>query len=175
MNYLKKTKIEAKAFLVKGKMEMSTCGMENMEIEQLHIAKNESNALTSVDHVNWGSDQLCVSDMEEVDFYISENILNKIKESYNKQINVSKFIKKEFMEDTQFIRYFRDLFSNLYEEMKGIQIYVDDVFDKNNGNSVLYESIPNSRLEFLMYLKSVTEYMINEEKQEAEEQNISLN
>ena len=75
----------------------------------------------------------------------------------------------------QFLRYFRSLFSELYDEMKGIEIYIEDFAELNNAKDVLYEKVPKSRLEFLMYLKSVIDFMIQEEKTEAEENNISMN
>ena len=49
------------------------------------------------------------------------------------------------------------------------------VANLNNGKDVLYERVPESRLEFLMYLKSTIDFMIQEEKTEAEEKGISPN
>ena len=84
-------------------------------------------------------------------------------------------IKSQFEKDAQFLRYFRNLFSDLYDEMKGIEITIDDSESLNQNKEVLYEKVPESRLEFLMYLNSVTQYMIQEEKLESEENEISLN
>lgn len=101
----------------------------------------------------------------------SDLIMNNVLSEYPLQ----KIIRSRFLEDGQFVRYFNGLFDDLYEEMKGIEIIIPDFENKNNRKDVIYEKVPESRLEFLMYLKSTIDYMIQVEKTEAEENNISLN
>ncbi len=156
MNYLKKEQIKQKAFLVKGFAEASTCGFEDVEQIQIHVAENEKDALKSVDNHNWGSDELSVSYINETDIYFSEKTLLKIRDKYQSQINVTAIIEKELLEDGQKYRYFRSLFSKIFDRIKGKEIEKP------------YDVIPKSRLEFLKEIKSVLDYMIQEEINETE-------
>ncbi len=171
MKKLRTKKIDAKAYIVKG-TSISEWDFKEFEKTQIHIAISEDDMFKNIER--W-DDELYVDSHDETEVYFSDKVLSKIRDNYENQIDISKFIKKEFIEDCQFLRYFRSLFSNIYEEMKGIEITIPDSENLNNGKDILYEKVPESRLEFLMYLKSTIDFMIQEEKNEAAENNISIN
>ena len=177
--------LEDKLFLFKitGKAEASTCGYENLEQTFYIVSTSKENAIFELGERNWGSDEIFIDEIIKLGnskgfvnkFIFSRNSLKQIKLETDKLYSISKEIKKEFIKDGQFLRYFRDLFSELYDRLNGIKTTIPDVANLNNGKDVLYERVPESRLEFLMYLKSTIDFMIQEEKTEAEEKGISPN
>lgn len=182
-NKLRKLEDELFLYRITGKALNSTCGSENI-LQVFHIVStSERTAISKLDEVYWGSDEIHIDNIEKIgnfsgyakNFIFSNSALKKIKKESENLYIIPKEIKKKLIEDEQFIRYFRSLFSDLYEELKGIEITIPDYADLNNGKDVLYEKVPESRIEFLFYMKSVIDFMIQEEKTEAEENNISLN
>lgn len=182
-NKLRSLEDKLKLFKISGKALHSTCGTEDILQTFYVVSNSEKTAISTLNDREWGSDEIYIDEIVELgnkdgyrhDFIFSDKALNLIKIESDKLYSIKKQIKKEFLEDYQFLRYFRSLFSDLYDEMKGIEIYIEDVADLNNGKPFLYERVPESRLEFLMYLKSTIDFMIQEEKTETEENNISLN
>ena len=146
----------------------------NPDYEYLVIAENEEDIISHFKPNENGCEKY---EIKQIDLFpvLTRNNEEKLTNIVLEKYPLEKIIRGRFLEDMQFIRYFRSLFSDLYDEMKGIEIYIEDSAELNNSKDVLYEKVPESRLEFLMYLKSVIDFMIEEEKTEAEENDISLN
>ena len=145
----------------------------NPDYEFLVISEKEEDVLMHYNPIENEAEKFELKEIGEV--YFTSDLEDKIVNAVLQKYPIAKIIRGRFLEDMQFLRYFRSLFSDLYDEMKGIEIYIEDFAELNKAKDVLYEKVPKSRLEFLMYLKSVIDFMIQEEKTEAEENNISMN
>lgn len=165
------------AYIVEYKAGWATCHDPNIVLTQIVYATREKEVLRKLQQIHWGSDEpteiISVHWCNTKNF--SKKAIQQICENVLKVNPLKKQIKSKFLEDGQFIRFFNNLFSDIHDEIGGTELRIQDVFNLNNGKPILYERVPNSRLEFLMYLKSAIDVMINSELEEANENNISVN